>query len=67
MKNKKENPVLQLDDEDSFFESNSVISATECTGAIPDLPTGEAAEAYKEICDVPTQDKSPDLVKKTRP
>lgn len=65
---KKEKPLLQLEDEDSFFETNSVISSTECTGMIPDLPcTEEAADAYKEIYDVPKQDETPDLVKKTHP
>lgn len=65
---KKEKPLLKLEDEDSFFESNSVISSTECTGMIPDLPRTETAvEAYKEIYDVPTQDETPDLVKKTHP
>ena len=45
---------LQLQDEDSFFDSESVVPATECTGLIQAPPASEdEAKAYTEICDVP--------------
>ncbi len=50
---------LKLKDKDSFFDDESVVSATECTGLVqtPPLSVGEA-ESYSEIYDVPhTKDK----------
>jgi hypothetical protein len=53
MENKKKER-LQLQDEDSFFNSESVASATECTGLIPTPPVSEEeAESYTKIYDVP--------------
>lgn len=61
---KEDKPLLKLEDEDSFFESNGVISATECTGLIPDLPLTEgAADSYQKLYDVPAPDETPKLVK----
>jgi hypothetical protein len=63
----KKKPLIQLEDEDSFLESGSVVSGTECTGMIPDLPNTEGAvESYQGIYSVPEQDESPRLVKKVR-
>lgn len=57
-KNKR---FLELEDEDSFFESGSVIPATECTGLIQTPPESEEeAEAYTEICDVPKPENKAD-------
>jgi hypothetical protein len=45
---------LQLQDEDTFFNSESVASSTECTGLIPTPPvTEDEAESYTKIYDVP--------------
>jgi len=45
---------LQLQDEDSFFDSESVVPTTECTGLIQTPPVSEAeAEAYTALCGVP--------------
>ena len=45
---------LKLKDEDSFFDSESVVPYTECTGLIQTPPSSdEEAEAYKKICDIP--------------
>lgn len=45
---------LRLKDEDSFFDSESVVPYTECTGLIQTPPSSEdEAEAYTKICDVP--------------
>lgn len=45
---------LKLKDVDSFFTSDEVISATECTGLIQTPPiTEEEAESYTQIYHVP--------------
>lgn len=52
---KKTKRYLQLEDQDTFFGPESVASATECTGLIPDSPGSVAeAESYTEIYDIPT-------------
>ncbi|HHV32853.1 hypothetical protein [Caproiciproducens sp. LBM24188] len=41
-------------DEDSFFDSESVVSTTECTGLIPDSPGSDnEVESYTDIYDIP--------------
>lgn len=50
----KKKTLLKLDDEDSFFSSESVVSSTECTGLIQTPPLSvDEAESYNEIYDVP--------------
>lgn len=50
----KERPVLECEDEDSFFDAQSVVSATECTGLIQTPPASEdEAESYTEIYEIP--------------
>ncbi|MBW7573634.1 hypothetical protein [Caproiciproducens faecalis] len=45
---------LKLKDVDSFFTSDEVISATECTGLIQTPPISEEeAESYTQIYHVP--------------
>lgn len=52
--NKKEEPHLKLNDEDSFFDSESVVSATECTGLVQTPPLSvDEADSYGKIYDVP--------------
>ncbi len=51
--NKKKH-YLKLEDEDSFFDAESVVSATECTGLVQTPPISvDEAESYNEIYDVP--------------
>ena len=57
MKDKKQ-PIQEPDDIDTFFGSESVTSATECTGLIQTPPTSVSeADSYSEIYDVPHTDK----------
>lgn len=52
--NRKDEPHLRLNDEDSFFDSESVVSATECTGLIQTPPSSvDEAESYGKIYDIP--------------
>ncbi|TQI65863.1 hypothetical protein [Clostridium sp. KNHs216] len=45
---------LKLNDQDSFFYTDNVISSTECTGLIQTPPVSEGeAEAYTEIYHIP--------------
>lgn len=45
---------LHLEDKDSFFNGESVVSATECTGLMYAPPASvDEAESYNEIYDVP--------------
>jgi hypothetical protein len=45
---------LKLKDEDTFFEDESVVSSTECTGLVQTPPTSvDEANSYSEIYDVP--------------
>lgn len=52
-------PYLKLDDEDSFFDAESVVSSTECTGLMYTPPASpEEAESYSQIYEVPyTKDR----------
>ncbi len=53
MKN-KEKQVLPLQDNDSFFDTDTVASSTECTGLIPAPPlSDEEAESYTDIYSIP--------------
>jgi hypothetical protein len=58
MDNKKKEH-LGLNEEDTFFDAESVVSATECTGLIQTPPSSvDEAEAYGKIYDIPhTEDK----------
>ncbi len=48
---------LKLDDKDTFFNSQSVASATDCTGLIPNSPGSvDEVDSYGEIYDVPRPD-----------
>jgi hypothetical protein len=48
------NRKLKLQDEDTFFDGESVVSATECTGLVQTPPASvDEAESYNEIYDVP--------------
>lgn len=50
-KNKKIRPKS---DNDKFFDSNVVVSSTECTGLMPTPPLSvDEAESYTEIYDLP--------------
>ncbi len=50
----KDKRKLRLQDEDSFFDAESVVSATECTGLIQTPPASvDEAESYNQIYDVP--------------
>lgn len=50
----KDKRKLKLQDEDSFFDSESVVSSTECTGLVQTPPVSvDEAESYNEIYDVP--------------
>jgi hypothetical protein len=50
----KEKQYLKLDDNDSFFDSESVVSTTECTGLMYSPPASvDEAESYNQIYDVP--------------
>ena len=50
-KNKKIRPKS---DNDKFFDSNIVVSSTECTGLMPPPPlSADEAESYTEIYDLP--------------
>lgn len=52
--NKKEERKLQLEDDVSFMNEQSVASAMECTGLVPSLPaTEDEAESYSNIYSVP--------------
>nr|WP_319488232.1 hypothetical protein [uncultured Caproiciproducens sp.] len=52
---------LKLEDEDSFFNSECVISSTECTGLIQTPPISEdEAESYTKIYDVPKPENKND-------
>lgn len=45
---------LQLQDEDSFFGSEGIVSSMDCTGLIQTPPTSEEeADAYTDIYDIP--------------
>ncbi|NLH02447.1 MAG: hypothetical protein GX488_11340 [Clostridiales bacterium] len=45
---------LKLQDEDSFFDSECVVSSMDCTGLIQTPPANEEeAEAYTDIYDIP--------------
>jgi hypothetical protein len=57
--NKKDEPNLKLNDEDSFFDSESVVSANECTGLVQTPPSSvDEAESYGKIYDIPhTEEK----------
>lgn len=51
---KKNKRYLKLQDSDTFFGEESVASATECTGLIPDSPGSEdEVESYTKIYDIP--------------
>lgn len=51
--NQKMKPILSQND-DRFFEYESVVSATECTGLIQTPPLSvEEAESYSQIYDIP--------------
>jgi len=50
----KKKDLLKLEDEDSFFDAQSVVSATECTGLIQNSPgSEEEVESYTQIYEVP--------------
>ncbi len=52
--NENDTPYLRLKDEDSFFDSESVVSSTECTGLMYAPPASpEEAESYSQIYEVP--------------
>mgnify|MGYP000985098506 CR=1 FL=1 len=59
---KFKDPIIKRrDDEDEFFNTESVVSATECTGLIQTPPITEfEAESYKEIYDVPLNQEKVD-------
>jgi hypothetical protein len=43
-----------LNDEDTFFDAESVVSSTECTGLIQTPPSSvDEAESYGKIYDIP--------------
>ncbi len=45
---------LKLEDEDSFFNGECVVSSTDCTGLIQSPPASEdEAESYTDIYNVP--------------
>lgn len=45
---------LKLKDEDTFFDGESVVSATDCTGLIQTPPASvDEAESYNQIYDIP--------------
>lgn len=45
---------LKLKDKDTFFEDESVVSATECTGLVQTPPASvDEADSYSEIYDIP--------------
>lgn len=52
--NKKEERKLQLKDDVSFMDEQSVASAMDCTGLMPSLPaTEDEAESYSDLYSVP--------------
>ena len=51
---KKNKRYLKLEDEDYYFDSESVVSSTECTGLMQTPPISvDEAECYTDIYDVP--------------
>ena len=50
---------LKLKDEDSFFDDESVVSSTECTGLIQTPPVSvNEAKSYTQVYNIPiTKDK----------
>ena len=57
---KKRKPGYPPYDDDKFYDTGSIASASDCTGLIPSPPANEAeAESYAELYNIPaTTDKA---------
>lgn len=55
---KMKSPLIQMEDEASFFGDDNTASTMECTGLIPTPPTDEAeAESYADLYTIPKPEK----------
>ncbi|MCI1966212.1 MAG: hypothetical protein LKJ17_08810 [Oscillospiraceae bacterium] len=60
--NQNEERKLQLEDDVSFMNEQSVASAMECTGLMPSLPaTEDEVESYSNIYSVPSPRQAGDV------
>jgi hypothetical protein len=66
--NQKEEKKLQLEDDVSFMNEQSVASSMECTGLMPSLPaTEDEAESYSDLYSVPAPRQIDDVEIRRKP